>query len=104
MSFTLAAIPLALVVALPLRTRTSSDPGAVYDGRSGHTRVSAPRIERADSRIDGILDEAPWSAAARLVGFSQFYPTDGAVPADSTIVLVWYAPDAIHVGIRAYEA
>src|SRR5581483_4372700 len=40
--------------------------------------------------------------AARLVGFSRYAPTDGAPADDSTEVLVWYSPTAIHFGIRAY--
>ncbi len=39
-----------------------------------------------------------------LTGFSQFSPADGVPAADSTEVLVWYSPSAIHFGIRAYEA
>jgi hypothetical protein len=40
--------------------------------------------------------------AARLVGFSQFFPADGVAAKDSTEVLVWYSPTALHVGIRAF--
>ena len=39
-----------------------------------------------------------------LTGFSQFSPIDGVPAADSTEVLVWYSPTAIHFGIRAFEA
>ena len=39
-----------------------------------------------------------------LTDFSQFSPTDGIPAADSTQVLVWYSPTAIHFGIRAFEA
>ena len=54
--------------------------------------------------IDGKLDEQVWGDAALLTGFSQFSPTDGVPAADSTEVLVWYSPTAIHFGIRAFEA
>src|SRR5207244_2361682 len=44
-----------------------------------------------------------WQRAARLIGFSQYRPVDGRPAEDSTEVLVWYAPDAIWFGVRAYE-
>ncbi|MGH9259643.1 MAG: DUF5916 domain-containing protein, partial [Acidimicrobiales bacterium] len=62
-----------------------------------------PRLE-ATARVDGALDEPVWVQAARLTGFSQYRPVDGRPAADSTDVLVWYAPDAVWFGIRAYEA
>src|SRR5205823_1669906 len=54
-------------------------------------------------KIDGVLDEPAWSRAALLTGFSQYRPVDGRPAEDSTDVLVWYAPDAIYFGIRAFE-
>ena len=42
--------------------------------------------------------------AALLTGFSQFSPLDGIPAADSTEVFVWYSPDAVYFGIRAFEA
>src|SRR5919109_893458 len=44
-----------------------------------------------------------WARAARLTGFSQYAPNDGVPAADSTEVLVWYSPNAIYFGIRAFE-
>ncbi|MEP6686981.1 MAG: DUF5916 domain-containing protein [Gemmatimonadales bacterium] len=80
-----------------------TDPAAVYNGRAGRLDVQPPRLEAAVT-VDGILDEAAWSEAALLTGFSQFTPVDGVAAADSTEVLVWYSPTAIHFGIRAFEA
>ncbi|HJR15760.1 MAG TPA: carbohydrate binding family 9 domain-containing protein, partial [Gemmatimonadales bacterium] len=79
------------------------DPPTTYDGRAGKLLVSLPRIE-LDAVIDGNLDEPVWGNAAMLTGFSQFSPADGVPAADSTEVLVWYSPSAIHFGIRAFEA
>ncbi|HMA42701.1 MAG TPA: DUF5916 domain-containing protein [Gemmatimonadales bacterium] len=78
------------------------DPPRVYRGSARELDVVPPRIE-ATVRIDGVLDEAPWSQAAVLTGFSQYRPSDGRPAEDSTVVLVWYAPDAIYFGIRAFE-
>ncbi len=51
-----------------------------------------------------MLDEDVWRRAALLTGFSQYRPVDSRPAEDSTQVLVFYAPDAIYFGIRAYEA
>lgn len=89
-----AMLALQLLAAAPQR----------YDGRQNQTRVAIPRVDERGIRIDGVLDEPAWSQAARLTGFTPFYPTDGGLPIDSTDILVWYSPTAIHFGIRAFEA
>jgi hypothetical protein len=81
----------------------TSDPPAAYIGRAGQLEVRVPRLE-AVSSVDGKLDETVWQETALLTGFSQFSPTDGVPATDSTQVLVWYSPTAIHFGIRAFEA
>src|SRR5882762_10462765 len=91
-------LPILLLLA-----QAPGDPGPVYDGRLKQLDVHIPRVE-ATVTIDGALDEPVWRSAARLVGFSQYRPIDSRPAADSTEVLVWYAPDAIYFGIRAYEA
>jgi hypothetical protein len=78
------------------------DPPIVYHGRSGNLDVRPPRLE-ADIEVDGQLSEEAWANAAVLTGFSQFSPVDGVPSADSTEVLIWYSPTAIHFGIKAYE-
>ena len=77
--------------------------GPVYHGRTGQTAVKPPRVE-TEIAVDGNLDEAVWADAAVLTGFSQYAPVDGVAASDSTEVLVWYSPTAIHFGIRAYES
>jgi hypothetical protein len=88
-----------LALALPLLI----DPPKVYNGRAGNLDVRPPRLE-AEIEVDGQLTEEVWAQAAVLTGFSQFSPSDGVPAADSTDVLVWYSPSAIHFGIRAWEA
>src|SRR5436190_1026934 len=75
---------------------------AVYDGRLRQISVTIPRID-ASVRVDGVLDDAVWREAALLKGFTQYRPVDSRPAADSTDVFVFYAPDAIYFGIRAYE-
>ena len=101
---------LALLQVAPTGTQSSPvsaapQPAAavvVYSGVEGELDVSLPRLER-DVEIDGVLDEAAWTDAAVLTGFSQYRPVDGLPAEDNTEVLVWYSPDAIHFGIRAFE-
>jgi len=76
---------------------------AAYSGREGRLSVPLPRVE-ASIETDGALTEPVWQQAALLNAFTQFAPTDNQPAADSTQVLVWYSPTAIHFGIRAFES
>jgi hypothetical protein len=96
--FFVAALAATTAMAQPLSGSAAAL--RTYDGRSGSLDVEPPRIDQPVD-IDGKLDEAVWSQAAVLSGFSRYAPVDGA-PADNlTEVLVWYSPSAIHFGIRA---
>jgi Domain of unknown function (DUF5916) len=77
--------------------------GRVYVGRTGDVHVEIPRIDTTVA-VDGTLDAPVWSRAALLTGFSEFSPQDGVPAPDSTEVLLWYSPQALYVGIRAYES
>jgi hypothetical protein len=89
-----------LAVLLLLLQSVGQQP--VYDGHLRQLDVRVPRIE-ATVHIDGVLDEDVWRQAALLTGFSQYRPVDSRPAEDSTQVLVFYAPDAIYFGIRAFE-
>jgi hypothetical protein len=84
--------PSALLLGLALQVPVQAPPV-----------VTIPRVEAAVV-VDGRLDEAVWSQAARLTGFHQQEPADGRPAEEKTEVLVWYAPDAIHFGIRALDS
>src|SRR6476661_6090189 len=77
-------------------------PELVVEGRGSPT-ATIPRVENAEVRIDGRLDEPVWAQATRLTGFWQYQPVDGRPAEEETEVLVWYAPDAIHFGIIARD-
>src|SRR5262245_7333895 len=77
-------------------------PELVVEGRGSPT-ATIPRVESAEVRIDGRLDEPVWAQATRLTGFWQYQPVDGRPAEEETEVLVWYAPDAIYFGIVAYD-
>jgi hypothetical protein len=64
--------------------------------------VTIPRVE-ATAVLDGRLDDSAWQQAAVLSGFHQWMPVDGRPAEERTEVRVWYAPDAIWFGIRAYD-
>src|SRR5436309_11612960 len=97
---TFVAMPTMLLLVLQVSAATASR--RIYSGLEKQLNVAVPRIE-ATVTIDGALNEPVWGEAAVLAGFSQYRPVDGRPAADSTEVLVWYAPDAIYFGIRAYE-
>jgi hypothetical protein len=77
-------------------------PNETYNGRERQLDVRVPRAA-AEPDIDGVLDEAVWSDAALLTGFSQYQPVDRQPAADSTEVLVVYTDHAMFFGIRAFE-
>jgi hypothetical protein len=54
--------------------------------------------------IDGRLDDAVWSQAARLGGFRQVQPGDNLDPSQSTEVLIGYDRRALYLAFRAEDA
>ena len=101
----IAALALAAVTAGPAPLRPlPPDTARVHHGRLDGLEVATPRVEAGTIVVDGVLDEPVWAQAAVLTGFSQYAPADGIAAADSTEVLVWYSPTAIHFGIRAFES
>ena len=92
---------LALLLLAP--SLAFAQTAATYDGSAHQTTVPVPRLT-SDVRVDGVLEELAWLQAARLSGFSEYRPVDSRPAEDSTVVLVFYTPTAIHFGIRAYEA
>jgi hypothetical protein len=95
-------LPVLLALAQPAPPPGPPD-APVYNGRDGQLAVAIPRLED-EVRIDGVLDDAPWLHAARLVGFSSYAPVDGAPSAEPTEVLAFYSSTAIHFSVRAHAA
>ncbi len=94
---------LALLVILLIAASGLGAQQTAYHGREGTLAATPPRLPEMPVTVDGVLDEPAWLRAVVLTGFSQYRPVDGRPAEDSTEVLVWYAPDAIHFGIRAFE-
>lgn len=95
------AAPLSLLL-LSLQT-TAVPPQTIHHGRTGDLAVTPPRLTGITATVDGVLEEPAWRSAALLTGFSQYRPVDGRPAEDSTEILIWYAPDALWVGVRAFE-
>ena len=94
----------ALVLSAAAVAVPPPDSLLIHNGRQNQLQVATPRVEAGTVTVDGVLDEPVWQAAAVLTGFSQYAPADGIPAADSTEILVWYSPTAIHFGIRAFES
>ena len=63
-----------------------------------------PRVEAAQIRVDGRLDEEVWGTAALLGGFTQSRPAEGTPASERTEVRVFYTPRDLYIGVRAYAA
>lgn len=87
----LRLVPLLIVLPTLLAAQSGAPPD-----------LPIPRSE-AEITIDGVLDEPVWREAARADNFFQYRPVDSRPAEDSTVVLVWYSPTAIHFGILVYD-
>jgi hypothetical protein len=74
----------------------------IYSGSERQLAVDAPRFEEAGITLDGDLSEPFWSEAATLTNFTQLEPAEGASASERTEVLLFYTPQALYIGVRAY--
>lgn len=88
--------PIALLLLVPTLA------AAQAPAQAPAPTVTMPRVE-TEIAVDGKLDEAVWRQATRLEGFYQYQPVDSRMAEDSTVVLMWYSPTAIHFGIMVYD-
>ncbi|AMW03929.1 DUF5916 domain-containing protein [Gemmatimonas phototrophica] len=86
--------PEAAPAPVPVVART-------FSGRARELSAHVPRL-RDSITIDGTLTESAWQQASVLTDFSSYSPVDGRPAQDNTEVRLWYAEDALYVGIRAY--
>lgn len=107
----LPMIPLLLALLQPTNGPASPAPAPVtpasavvaetFSGRSGALSAMAPKL-RDTITIDGMLSEPVWQQASLLTDFTSYSPVDGRPAEDNTEVRLWYADDALYVGIRAW--
>jgi len=95
---------IGLFLALALHAPGAQATDGTYNGAERQLAVRLPRVEAAEIRVDGTLDEPLWQQAALLTGFTQVEPAEGAPAADRTEVLVFHTPAALYVGVRAYSS
>jgi hypothetical protein len=76
--------------------------GTTFAGRARQLDVFLPQLTATPPRVDGELDEPQWRSAVLLTAFSSYNPVDGRPAQDSTEVRLWYAEDALYVGVRAW--
>ncbi len=79
----------------------AAEPPQIFSGRAKALNVRAVKVDTTIA-IDGVLDEPVWARAAVLTQFSSYNPVDGRAAQDSIEVRLWYATDAIHIGVRAW--
>lgn len=65
--------------------------------------VTAIRTEQPPV-LDGMVDEPQWQKAPAILDFTQFDPTEGALPTEQTSVRVLYDDRALYVGVICYDS
>jgi hypothetical protein len=85
----------AVLAALFLQAGPAADPSSPPVMRA--VRVSAA------PRVDGVLDDPAWIAAAPAAGFRQREPREGERATEDTEVRVVYDADTLYVGILARD-
>ncbi len=90
------ALPTPVVAA-----QQSTDAPLIFSGRAKALNVQAVKVDTTIA-VDGVLDEPVWARAAVLTQFSSYNPVDGRPAQDSIEVRLWYAAEAIHIGVRAW--
>ncbi len=69
--------------------------------------VPAVRLHRVPAsalRLDGRLDEVEWSEADSITDLRQRDPVNGAPASERTVVRILGTPDALVIGVRAYDS
>ena len=70
---------------------------------TGARRIQALQVND-EIKIDGVLDEAPWSLAQPATDFRQERPTEGEAATEKTEVRVLFDHHNIYFGIRAFDS
>jgi hypothetical protein len=82
--------------ALPQQLSTAPTSGA-----TSSKRAQAARASRTSAiHLDGKLDDAAWTDAQFISGFTQREPNEGTPATDSTSVAFIYDEDALYIGAR----
>src|SRR5437879_1718049 len=80
-----------------------ASPTPMPQDSTGPRRIHA--IRTTDTiKIDGLLDEPPWSLAQPATEFLQQQPNEGAPASERTEVRVLFDDKNIYIGIRAFDS
>ena len=93
---------LSLGAVLPAAAQTPAPSAPAAPERPRPTAAAAARS--GPVRLDGDLDDAPWSAATPVTDFIQQRPAEGAPGSERTEVRFLYDDDALYVGARMYDS
>lgn len=96
----LARASKVVVLALAGSTSASKAQDRPPGGDLGAYRIPAG----AEVRLDGVLSEPFWSEAPVLDEFRQREPLEGVDATERTEVRVVYGPDALYVGVTAFDS
>ena len=105
-AFCLFASLAALLLPASLAARQDDGGGVRELVAVPHAEAPEARAVRAlaDIRIDGRLDEPPWSDAAPVTEFTQMDPDEGHPVSERTEVRFVYDDDALYVGARLLDS
>src|SRR5262245_48449820 len=82
-------------VAFPLGAQTA----AALRGKT----ALVSRLQHTPPRIDGVLEDSAWAAAAPITDFLQKAPVEGGQPSERTEIRVIHDDEALYVGARMYR-
>ncbi len=99
----LVAPTLAGFAPLPAGDPGKGGPQPRYDGSRGELEVRIPFLAEASVRMNGRLDDAEWSRAIMLHGFTEFSPVEGIPARHPTEVLIFRTNEALYFGVRAFD-
>lgn len=100
----------ALLAAPAIRPATSlaaqqsaSDGNGAATATAGTGTATAARTD-SPPVIDGVPDDAVWTAAVPLTGFTQREPFDGEPASEPTELRILFDDDALYVAVRAWDS
>ena len=89
---------LALLAGLAWPSAARAQDGAEAARTAGATFTSTPPV------IDGVLDEALWSALDPITEFRQRDPVDGGIPSERTEVRIAYDANHLYFGFVLHDS
>jgi hypothetical protein len=104
----LASLPAIFLLAnSPLGAQQEHDPlppdSAVSASTTPGKQATAARAGNGAVRVDGALDEEPWTLATPISDFVQKEPSEGAPPGERMEVRFLYDDEALYIGARMYS-